>query len=485
TTEVYTVAFSPDGKRLASGSNREVKVWDAATGKEVFTYSIRGSNVYGLAFSPDGKLLALGISRDVKVLDAATGKELLWIKNGPNFLFRMAFSPDSKRLAVAAGLSGDKPGDIHIWDPNTGKEVMTLGGHTEAVLAVAYSADGKYLVSSSGGTTGTKQGEVRLWNAATGRPVRTFGGHTANIYAVSISPDGRRIASASGIRPSTGTGKGEIKVWEAATGSEALRLAGHAVSAYSVVFSPDGRLLASTAADGSLKFWDTLGGLEVRSVRAHNGVVYSVAFSPNGKQVATAGNDRTVKVWDMNFAAGPRPGQAPPGPKEVQALWSDLAGTDASRAYRAILTLSSAPAQAMPFLKARLRPVPVLTPPQQERLRKLVHDLDDRRFPIREKASRELTALGPAAVPALRQALDDRPSLEARRRLEQLLETLSGMTLSAEQLQALRAVAVLEHINTPEARRLLEALAGGLTTARLTEDAKTTLERLNRRSQLP
>src|SRR5262249_15601031 len=272
---------------------------------------------------------------------------------------------------------------------------------------------------------------------------------------------------------STGTGKGEIKVWEAATGSEALRLAGHAVSAYSVVFSPDGRLLASTAADGSLKFWDTLGGLEVRSVRAHNGVVYSVAFSPNGKQVATAGNDRTVKVWDMNFAAGPRPGQAPPGPKEVQALWSDLAGTDASRAYRAILTLSSAPAQAMPFLKARLRPVPGLTPPQQERLRKLVHDLDDRRFPVREKASRELTALGPAAVPALRQALDDRPSPVARRRLEQLLETLSGMTLSAEQLQALRAVAgvgQIQHTGSAAAPRSAGGRSDYRTSDRGRED---------------
>jgi len=483
TLEVFTVAFSPDGKRLASASNREVKVWDAATGKEVYTYPIRGTNVYGLAFSPDGKTLAVGVSRDVKLLDAATGKEGLWIKNAPHFLFRMAFSPDGKRLAVGSGIAGDKPGDIHIWDPNTGKEMMTLGGHTEAVLAVAYSADGKYLVSSSGGTTGTKQGQVRLWNAVTGGAVRTFGGHTANVYAVSFSPDGRRIASAGGTRADTG--KGEVKVWESATGGEVFQLAGHTASAYAVVFSPNGRLLASAAADGSLKFWDALGGLEVRSVPAHNGLVYSVAFSPDGKRVATAGRDRTVKVWDTSFAAGPRPGQAPPGAKEVEALWGDLAGADASRAYRAILTLSHAPAQAMPVLKTRLRPAVMLTPPQQERLRKLVRDLDDRRFAVRDKASRELTAIGPAAVPALRQALDSKPSVEARRRLEELLESLSGTALSSEQLQALRAVAVLEHINTQEARRLLEALASGLPTARLTEDAKATLERLTRRSRLP
>jgi hypothetical protein len=118
-------------------------------------------------------------------------------------------------------------------------------------------------------------------------------------------------------------------------------------------------------------------------------------------------------------------------------------------------------------------------------LQQLVRDLDSRRFPVREKASRELAAVGPAAVPFLRQALDSKPSPEARRRLEQLLDSLSGTALAPEVLQGLRAVEVLEHIATPQARRILEAMAAGLPTALVTEEAKASLERLAKRSRLP
>ncbi|MBI1917075.1 MAG: PD40 domain-containing protein [Planctomycetes bacterium] len=483
TVEVSTVAFSPDGKRLASASNREVKLWDATTGKEVLTCPSRGTNVYGLAFSPDGQTLAFGVSRDVKLLEAATGKELLWIKNAPQFLFRMAFSPDGRRLAAAGGLSNDNPGAIHIWDPKTGKQVLALGGHAEAVLNVAFSADGKFLVSSSGGTMRTKPGQVRLWDAVTGQALRTLGGHAANVYGIAFSPDGRRVASAGG--PRSGPGRGEVKVWEAATGQEVLRLAGHATTAYGVVFSPDGRLLASAGEDGKLAFWDAHSGDAVRSVAAHTGAIYSVCFSPDGKRVATAGRDRTIKVWTVGAPPGPRPGQAVPGPKEIEALWDELAGADAARAYRAIWALTAAPAQAVPFLSKRLRPAATLTSPQAQRVQQLVRDLDNRRFSVREKATRELAALGPPAVPLLRQALDGKPSAEARRRLEQLLEALSGTAFAPDVLQGLRAVEVLEHIATPQARRVLEAMAAGLPTAPVTQEARASLERLAKRSRLP
>jgi len=478
--DVSTVAFSPDGKRIASASNREVKLWDANTGKEILNYAVRGTNVYGLAFSPDGQTLAVGISRDVKLLETATGKELLWIRNAPHFLFRMSFSPDGSRLAAASGMMGDKPGDVHIWDPKTGKEVMTLGGHAEAVLHVAYSADGKYLLTGTGGTSGTRPGQVRLWEVATGRMVRTLGGHATNVYGVAFSPDGRLIVSAGG--PRAGPGKGEVKVWEMTTGREVMQFAGHAATAYAIVFSPNGRFLASGGSDGKLGFWDVHSGREVRSLAAHNGPVYSVAFSPDGKRIVTSGRDRAVKVWDVGLPAGRRPGQAALKPKEVEAFWDDLAG-DGPRAFQAVWALRDAPVQAVPFLKKRLRPAAPLKPDQELRLRQLIRALDDRRFAIREKAGQEVIALGPAAVPALKQALNDKPSAEARRRLEPLLEALSGTVLSAEQMQGLRAVDVLEYIGTPEARQILESLATGLATARLTEEAKASLERLAERTR--
>src|SRR5438270_1326418 len=116
TTEVCTVTFAPDGKSIASAGNREVKVWDAATGKERFTFPIKGTNVYGLAFSPDGRRLAVGVSKRVEVLDAATGQEVFGLASAGLFLFRLAFSPDGRFLAAASGNHGrDAAGEVCVW----------------------------------------------------------------------------------------------------------------------------------------------------------------------------------------------------------------------------------------------------------------------------------------------------------------------------------------------------------------------------------
>ena len=480
TNEVYTVVFSPDGKRLASASNREINVWDAVTGREVFSYLTKGTNVFGLAFSPDGQRLAVGISHQVKILDAGNGKELAVLGGANHFLFRMAFSPDGKHLAASGG-STNGTGAVSIWEVGSGKYLRSLSGAAEAVLTVAYSRDGRFLASAGGVTSGVRPGTVIVWEAATGRMVQTLRGHEDNVYGVAFSPDGRRLASAGGARGSLKPGT--LKLWEVATGQEVCRLAGHASPIFGVVFSPDGRHLASAGGDRTVKVWEVLTGKEVLSLVAHDRVVYSLAFSPDGQRLATAGADRTVKVW--NVAEWRRPAAAAAVPltgNELNERWAELASADAARAYRSMGALGAAPGQAVPLLRDRVRPVAALTTPQRKQVEQWLRELDDDHFAVRENASTKLGRLGEAILGPLNRVLAGDPTLEVRRRALRLLEQLEGVRLSGSALAVLRAVEVLERIGTPEAVAILKTLSAGLPEARLTREASASLERLERSS---
>jgi hypothetical protein len=160
-------------------------------------------------------------------------------------------------------------------------------------------------------------------------------------------------------------------------------------------------------------------------------------------------------------------------------MWTDLGGMDAPPAFRARWALTSSADETISLLKERLRPASEVDP---RRLRRLLADLDSNTFAVREKAEAALAELGDLAEPALRQALGDKPTLELRRRVEKLLERLQGPVTRPEVLRGLRAVAVLEGIGTPAARRLLEELAAGAPGARLTREAKASLRRLDLRS---
>jgi eukaryotic-like serine/threonine-protein kinase len=284
---ISAVAYSPDGRRVASASNdHTVKLWDAATGHELYTLQGHADEVLGVAYRPDGLRIA-SASRDgtVKLWNAAAGQEILTLHGhasaAPAWVVCVKFSPDGRRIA-----SGNLDGIVTIWNADTGQEVFSLRGDAAAVRSVAYSPDGRHLVSAG------MDGTAKLWDSVTGQEVLTLRGHTGVVRSVAYSPDGRRIASASS--------DGTVMLWDVATRQEVLTVPGHAGEIKSVAYSPDGRHLAFSSIDGTVKLCDTASSQEVLTLRGHAGWISGVVCSPDGRHVASASIDRTVKLWDAD-----------------------------------------------------------------------------------------------------------------------------------------------------------------------------------------
>jgi WD40 repeat protein len=278
-TRVHGVAYSPDGQRLVSGRPGAVTMWDAATGRELWTQPVGLGRC--AAYSPDGRRVAGSEINTLTVWDAATGQKLWTKRHRPH---NVAFSPDGVRLA---GL-GTKPGSVQVWDAATGSEVQTLErrtGTTDAIDTIAYSPDGRWLAGGS-------QGGTRLWNVATGQEVRTLGEPDGVVAAVAFSPDSQQLAC--------GGNDGAVKVWTVATGAHGFTLRAHAGKVWSVAYSPDGRRLATSGDDRTVKLWDATAGQDVSTLEGHLSNVRCVTFSPDGRRLASGSADRTVKVWDVS-----------------------------------------------------------------------------------------------------------------------------------------------------------------------------------------
>jgi WD40 repeat protein len=481
---VFHVAYSPDGKLLATASkDRTVKLWDAARGKEVRALEGHAGEVYSSAFSPDGKVLASGSDdKTIRLWDVASGKELHVLRGHTGDVYGLAFSPDGKVLA-----SGSGDNDVRLWDVAAGKGLRALKGHGHRVCTVAFSPDGRWLASAGsqpGGGAGAPGGDVKVWDVAAGREAVTLSTGGKGVVTVAFSPDGKRVAGSCL--------DGAVRLWELATGREVLALRGHTHDIYALAFSPDGRRLASASGawnndrGGEVKVWDLPAGREVLSFQAHPTPTWGVAFSRDGTRLATAtgkyqkNEPGEVKVWSLAALPPPERPAPPANRKELEALWADLGGADPARAYRAVWALAAAPRLAVPFLAEQARPAAGGV--DHARIARLVAELDDNDYQVRARATKALAQLGPAAFPSLRKALAS-PSAEVRRRATMLLEKKGeGPALSPEELRALRAVEVLLHVGTAEARPVLEKFAAGPPGAVVTQDAAAALALLGRRA---
>jgi hypothetical protein len=262
-----------------------------------------------------------------------------------------------------------------------------------------------------------------------------------------------------------------IRLWDTATGRELRRLAGQEDELFALAFAPNGRVLAAAGKDRTIRLWEVATGKERHRLVGHEHYVFGLVFSPNGRVLASASEDGTVRLWPL---AG-----SPLGARtslDRAALWEDLADENAARADEAIRTLAARPAEAVAFLRARLKPVSTVAPEAA----RLIDDLDSDRFAVRREAAEALARGGDSAVTALRRALQGTPTAEVRRQAVRLLEVLAER-VTPDQVRTLRALEVLEYLGTMEARQVLQVLALGLPEAPITQDARAVLGRLARR----
>ncbi|HTU92920.1 MAG TPA: sigma-70 family RNA polymerase sigma factor [Gemmataceae bacterium] len=483
---VERVTFSPDGKHLLSqGTDKMIWDWDLANGRGKVRFRafsavpIRNGDYYML--SPRGDVVASYTHEDgtLRLWDAASEKEgrtLLKLRGrkSSSDIYALEFSPDGRLLAFS-GMLGflGKPGNypLGVWDTASGTARQQIKGLDGEITSLAFSPNGKKIAVGSSPPDLSEKGTISLWDVASGEELVKFSS-TGPINNLAFSPDGKKLASAS-----WAWGKDVAHLWDAESGRELRPLAG-APRVYTLAFSPDGKWLAGVGHDFDWKIyiWEVNTGLKVRAFPGHvSGGSWSIAFAPDGRSLASGGKNSSILLWD--FTGRMKDGRLQTvkwSSRELEKRWNDLASRDGPRAVQAIWDLVASPGQAVPLLRQRSHPAPT---PDAKLVEGLIRDLDSEDFETRIKAMEELEKIVDGAEAALRKKLTEKPSLEMRQRIKQVLSKLEPAA-SAERLRALRAIQVLEYVGTAETREHLRTLAKGVPNARLTQEAKAALKRL-------
>jgi hypothetical protein len=458
---ILGVTFSPNGRIVAGASwDETIRIWDVATGKELHQLTGHNRHVRSVAFSPDGKiLLSNGGDQVLRLWDTATWKTIRTIE-GTSDDRGSAIAPNNQWLVTRTKKN------LILWELATGRELWRQPLTRPYEVIAGFGCGSREVVTLA---YRNSSWAIVFRDTASGNELRQLETGLPSLASSTVSMNTRYLAS---------NGWHALQLVNLSTGQRRQPKDSSAIGVECLVFSPNGKMLAFFGSDEIIHIWETATLLERCQFRGLERGRIPLAFAPDGLVLASGSTDSTVLLWDLTSARMGKPAADKLTQDELAALWSDLASSDAGKAYRAQCKIITRPDSALPFLKARIKANPM--PAAAADVERLIDDLASAKFTVRDRATVELGKLGASTELLLRKALAKQPMLEVRRRLEKLLDAIEETRANPtpEGLLVMRAMEALESLGSPAAIEMLRTWAGGAPGMLETCEAEEALRNL-------